>query len=277
MDRREKTQKNRYNQISPYPKNIPKKSIPKSNSKEENSKIKEKSLIIFDVDRTITDKDSLEVTSKYLLTKQQQQNFEKETENDKNWCESLNYFYSLVKKNGKTINDIKKSLEKVQMTKNFNKLFLYLKNHKDEYDIIIISGGNKFTICYMMEIYKINDIFKDIYSNIYKINNDQLIIIPSSKHRCDLCDDSLCKKVELDKYLRKSKIKYNKKIFICDGFTDLCLVRNFQSKDVVILRKNFELFNAIYKNEIDFKTKCVLEPWRDGDDIIKIMEKIKNL
>ena len=222
-----------------------------------------KYLIIFDVDKTITDEDSLDVTSKILLTKNQLKALDFAINNIESCSECLDYFYLLIKINNKTIQDIQNSLKKVRLTENFQNVFSFLRENKKYFDNIIISSGNKFSIKNIMQINHFNDIIKKVYANESYILNDRVYIFNSNRHQCDICDISLCKKTELDKYLNNDDVdnnnnnnnnnndddddnnnnnnnnnEYKRFIFICDGYNDLCLVRYFKEDDYVLLRKN---------------------------------------
>ena len=111
----------------------------------------EKILIIFDVDKTITNEDSLDVISKYLLTSEQKLQFQQNVTDEMIWVDSLNYFYELSKSNGKNIFSIKKALEKVNLTEGMIDLFSFLRKNKKIFDSIIISGGNKFSVNYLIK------------------------------------------------------------------------------------------------------------------------------
>ena len=69
-----------------------------------------KTLCVFDMDRTITNEDSMDVTSKYLLKYDQLDSLDEAAEKYINWCDTLNFFFQLVKSNGKGISEIKTSL-----------------------------------------------------------------------------------------------------------------------------------------------------------------------
>ena len=116
-----------------------------------------KTLCVFDMDRTITNEDSMDVTSKYLLKYEQLDSLDEAAEKYINWCDTLNFFFQLVKSNGKGISEIKTSLSKVELTKGMNRLFNYLRRNDDKYDSIIISSGNIFCINEMLKINHIDE------------------------------------------------------------------------------------------------------------------------
>ena len=235
----------------------------------------EKILIIFDVDKTITNEDSLDVISKYLLTSEQKLQFQQNVTDEMIWVDSLNYFYELSKQNGKNIFSIKKALEKVNLTEGMNELFSFLRKNKKIFDSIIISGGNKFSVNYLIKYHNLDDVIKEQYANQSEIKEDMLYISKASEHNCDICDPSICKKKELDNFFEKyPKNQYNKIFYICDGYNDLCLVRYLQKNDILFLRKYYDLYNTLYVDGVDFKINCKCCPWKDGKEIIRKIKKI---
>ena len=235
----------------------------------------EKILIIFDVDKTITNEDSLDVISKYLLTSEQKLQFQQNVTDEMIWVDSLNYFYELSKSNGKNIFSIKKALEKVNLTEGMIDLFSFLRKNKKIFDSIIISGGNKFSVNYLIKYHNLDDVIKEQYANQSEIKDDMLYISKAHEHNCDICDPSICKKKELDNFFEKyPKNQYNKIVYICDGYNDLCLVRYLQKNDYLFLRKYYDLYNTLYVDGVDFKVNCKCCPWRDGKEIIRKIKKI---
>jgi hypothetical protein len=130
-----------------------------------------------------------------------------------------------------------------------------------------------------MEINNFSDIIKNVFAHESSILNNRVYIFNSDKHECDICDISLCKKKELDKYLNRTEnenVDYKRFIFICDGYNDLCLVRYFKEDDYVLLRKNYDLYDTLYNENIEYKISCNLITWENGEDIVKILKKIVN-
>ncbi len=191
------------------------------------------------------------------------------------WVDSLNYFYELSKQNGKNIFSIKKALEKVNLTEGMNELFSFLRKNKKIFDSIIISGGNKFSVNYLIKYHNLDDVIKEQYANQSEIKEDNLFISKASEHNCDICDPSISKKKELDNFFEKyPKNQYNKIFYICDGYNDLCLVRYLQKNDILFLRKYYDLYNTLYVDGVDFKINCKCCPWKDGKEIIRKIKKI---
>ena len=235
-----------------------------------------KTLCVFDMDRTITNEDSMDVTSKYLLKYDQLDSLDEAAEKYINWCDTLNFFFQLVKSNGKGISEIKTSLSKVELTKGMNRLFNYLRRNDDKYDSIIISSGNIFCINEMLKINHIDDLIKEIIANRTKIIDDALIVSEANPHNCDMCCPSICKKNELEIYFEKHpRNNYKRVVFMCDGYNDLCLVRNLEKNDCCVLRKNYDLYQALFIEKVNVKTKCKFFTWVTGFDVVNILERLK--
>jgi 2,3-diketo-5-methylthio-1-phosphopentane phosphatase len=235
-----------------------------------------KTLCVFDMDRTITNEDSMDVTSKYLLNYNQLDSLDEAAEKYENWCDTLNFFFQLIKSNKKGITEIKNALSKVELSKGMNRLFNYLRRNEDKYESIIISSGNIFCINEMLKFHHIDDLIKEIIANRTKIINDTLIVSEANSHNCDMCCPSICKTKELELYFKKNpRHNYKRVVFTCDGYNDLCLVRALEKNDCCVLRKNYDLYQALFIDKVNVKTKCKFFTWTTGYDIINILERIK--
>ena len=156
------------------------------------------------------------------------------------------------------------------------RLFNYLRRNDEKYDIIIISSGNIFCINEMLKFHHIDDLIKEIIANRTKIINDTLIVSEANCHNCDMCCPSICKKNELEIYFEKHPRKnYERVIFMCDGYNDLCLVRALNKNDCCVLRKDYDLYQSLFIDKVNVKTKCKFFTWTTGYDIINILERIK--
>ena len=235
-----------------------------------------KTLCVFDVDRTITNEDSMDVTSRYLLTYEQIELLDEAAEKYINWCDTLNFFFQLVKSNGKGIEEIKNSLSKVDLTKGMKRLFNYLRRNDDKYDLIIISSGNIFCINEMLKFNQIDDLIKEIIANRTKVIDDTLIISEANSHNCDKCCPSICKKNELEIYFEKyPRENYERVIFICDGYNDICLAKNLGKNDVTLARKNFAFHKSIDENNLIKDFNCKVDFWENGNEIINYLKSFE--
>ena len=97
-----------------------------------------KNLVIFDFDQTITHFDSL--FEQFPLLKD-----EKESERLKamdavgNYVDTFNTFYELAHNKKISIEQINEVLKNLKLTKGMKELFDFLKNHKEKFEVIVIS------------------------------------------------------------------------------------------------------------------------------------------
>ena len=115
-------------------------------SKNMNPKINYKSVIIFDFDKTITEKDTFEEQLNLLKSKDEIDNLIKRIYSPERWdlimAETYNKFYDL----NITISDINFYIDNMEYTPGMEELFNFLKNKKDEYILVILSAGHLYQV-----------------------------------------------------------------------------------------------------------------------------------
>ena len=111
----------------------------------------EKICIIFDVDQTLLDKDS-DVKQFHLLPENEYKKFI--NEEYYSWEEHVNKFYRLMKKYGKTKEDVKNKIFEMCLSPKMEKFLNYLHNNKNKYELFILSAANSFIINCVLECHK---------------------------------------------------------------------------------------------------------------------------
>ena len=236
-----------------------------------------KTLIIFDLDQTITNVDTFKTITKMLLTPEETEEIKKISKIPEiNWIPIQNKLYEYAYKHGKDHLSIKNALESIPLTNGMKELFEYLRQNLSKFELIILSSGNKISIEYLLAYNKIIDIFKVILTNPSYVNEKGIIkVSQSNKHNCKTCNACQCKKVELNEYFKKNpKQNYDKIIWICDGKNDICLCESLENKDYVFPRKDYELYKELYIKNFKDKIKCKIISWKDGFDIINELKKL---
>ena len=236
-----------------------------------------KTLIIFDLDQTITNIDTFKTITKMLLTPEETEEIIKKCKiPELNWIPIQNLLYEYAYKHGKDHLSIKNALESIPLTNGMKELFEYLRQNLSKFELIILSSGNKISIEYLLAYNKIIDIFKVILTNLSYVNEKGIIkVSQSNKHNCKTCNACQCKKVELNEYFKKNpKQNYDKIIWICDGKNDICLCESLESKDYVFPRKDYDLYKELYIKNFKDKIKCKIISWKDGFDIINELKKL---
>ena len=236
-----------------------------------------KTLIIFDLDQTITNVDTFKTITKMLLTPEETEEIKNISKIPEiNWIPIQNKLYEYAYKHGKDHLSIKNALESIPLTNGMKELFEYLRQNLSKFELIILSSGNKISIEYLLAYNKIIDIFKVILTNPSYVNEKGIIkVSQSNKHNCKTCNACQCKKVELNEYFKKNpKKNYDKIIWICDGKNDICLCESLENKDYVFPRKDYELYKELYIKNFKDKIKCKIISWKDGFDIINELKKL---
>ena len=236
-------------------------------------------LNIFDVDQTITKKDFFEYLINAFLTNDEKNYIMKQLPSfQNNFVPIQNIFYETVKKKGINLEEMEKILDKVELNIGMKELFSFLKNNKNKFENIIISAGNSYNINFLLNKYKIKDLFKEIIANKGYEKNNCIFVEPCDiNHNCKKCNPSQCKTFELKKYFKKNpKENYDKIIFIGDGNSDCCLSVFLNENDYVLPKKNLFLYNSIMNGELKNIIKCKIIPWENGLEIKKFLENIIN-
>jgi len=239
---------------------------------------KKKSLLIFDFDKTIIDDDSYGHVILKTLTKEELQNiFDRRNEN---WVDGYNYSLKQIKYHGKTKEDFDKMLDELSLTKGMADLFSYIKAQKNNYDSIILSCGYDYVIKYILKKFNISNVFLDIICNPSREANpdetDQFIYVMKKKpHDCDKCNPCSCKNNEFKEFSSTHDMNnYDKIIFICDGYNDICLAKNLGKNDITMARKDFALHKQLKENNSINNLNCKFEVWENGNDIINILKSL---
>ena len=241
------------------------------------NKQNKKTLLIFDFDKTILNDDSFGHIIFKSLTKEELQTIYNNRKD--NWVDGYNYSLKQIKSHGISKTDFDNMLSELSLTSGMGDLFNYIKAQKEKYESIILSSNYEYVIKYILNKNKISDIFSDIICNPSREANEnekeQFIYVMKKKpHDCKSCNPCACKNNEFKEFCDSHDINnYDKIIFICDGFNDLCLAISLGKNDVTFARKDFVLHKKLLEKDLMNKLKCKVEFWNNGNDIIKYLEK----
>ena len=235
----------------------------------------EKICIIFDVDQTLLDKDS-DVKQFHLLPENEYKKFI--NEEYYSWEEHVNKFYRLMKKYGKTKEDVKNKIFEMCLSPKMEKFLNYLHNNKNKYELFILSAANSFIINCVLECHKLKDYFTFILCNNLNINsnNDLTFTEIGITKNCKLCYLRGCKSKIFKSYFTDEKLnKYSKIIFICDGKNDFCLACSLKINSYIFVRKNYRLDEMLKdeENNKKLKNKNIFK-WENGDDLLSFIKNI---
>ena len=92
----------------------------------------EKTLIILDNDQTLIDKTCMYYVAETLFTKEEYEYFCNENAKDKNWVESFNRFYKMLKDKKISLSKLTSTVESTELTKGMKELFEFLRENKEK-------------------------------------------------------------------------------------------------------------------------------------------------
>ena len=235
-----------------------------------------KILLIFDFDETIVDQDSIYEQAKMTLS---EEDYKKIIEIDEfDYYEAFNYFFKKEKDIGLTLQDINSNLEKISLSPKIQELFDYIRQNKSKYDLLLLSGDIDYVIKYILQYHNFLNLFSYMICNKAEIqdnNSERIIYVPRNQfpHECNLCIESQCKGLELEKFLKDKK--YEKIIFVCDGGNDYCPAKKLMKKgDIVFPREGHKFLKRIKNENLEKDLKCQIIPWKTGEDIINKLKEI---
>jgi 2,3-diketo-5-methylthio-1-phosphopentane phosphatase len=230
-------------------------------------------LLIFDFDKTIIQNDTIHFLAQHFipdLYNKMKGNLYKVND----WIAFNNEIFQEMKKNNVTIEKLKEKMGEIELSPNFNELFSFLKKNKDKYDINIISAGNKYCISNILQHKNLLSLFTNIYADNGEENKENLIKVSSFGFlNCVDCYPALCKSLIYEKYF---KGKYKQNIFVCDGYNDFCLSKKLNKNDIILVRKNHNLFHILYKKNGIKELKCKVNIWENGLEVLKVLENELN-
>ena len=237
----------------------------------------DKILLLIDFDGTIVDGDIVNTMFEATLNKEELRYvFENE---QMNYAQSMVRYFKLMKSKGKNLNDINPILETMKFNDGIEDLFNYIKENKNKFFVILITGDDLYTTSYFLKYKKYYDIF-DYFIGLpasidEKIDNQMITIQFLPPHNCDFCDKSLCKTNEFLKFLDINPEYKNSKIFyICDGWNDFCLSKNYLTeKDYIMARKGFSFWKLMQKEKFSKNIKSKVFYWNNGKEIIDVIKK----
>ena len=90
----------------------------------------EKTLIILDNDQSLTDKTGMYYVAEILFTKEEYEYFCNENAKDKNWVDSFNRFYKMLKDKKISLSKLTSTVESIELTKGMKELFEFIREKK---------------------------------------------------------------------------------------------------------------------------------------------------
>jgi 2,3-diketo-5-methylthio-1-phosphopentane phosphatase len=164
-------------------------------------KITKRILFAFDFDHTILVENTDTLILK-LLSEKAKLDLKPKYESRDNWAHFMQEVYHKMKEEGVTIDQVKQIILEMQFNPGFLDLFSYIKDNKDIFETVIISGSNTVFLNWILNKHNLNELFPIFYTNHAHPDEDCVINIkPYHTHDCEKCDNSQCKRIILDEHI----------------------------------------------------------------------------
>jgi pyridoxal phosphate phosphatase PHOSPHO2 len=228
--------------------------------------LQKKILVIFDFDHTIIDYDTYHLLRELLG--EEKEEAEKVLKND-TFINFNRFLFAKLKEKRLEIEAIKKFfLNTIELTNKMKAIFEYLREKKEIYFPIIISGSIKIIIEWVIEHFGFADVVKNIYSRQTGVDDQNYICyLENEGKKCSECNYFFCKSYVLNDILKKEE--YVRKVYVGDGLNDLCPAKILSDEDILCPRKGFPLFEKIIRKEE--KLNCKIFSWENGEHILEAL------
>lgn len=198
------------------------------------------------------------------------------------WNSLMDKMMNEVHADGKTIEDIKRVLERAPI---HPRIIPAIKSaYASGCELRIVSDANLFFIETILKHHGIRECFTDIKTNHGYVDDDcaRLRILPFhlSSHACNLnnnlCPPNMCKGKIIqeiqDSFEREGEKK--RMIYLGDGVGDFCPTLKLKEGDFVMPRKDFPVSKLINENRKLLKAE--VHEWTDGEDLELVLLHLIN-
>ncbi|KAB2611217.1 inorganic pyrophosphatase 1-like [Pyrus ussuriensis x Pyrus communis] len=195
------------------------------------------------------------------------------------WNSLMDRMMKELRSQGKTIED---TVEVLKRTPIHPRVVPAIKAaHALGCDLRILSDANLFFIETILKHLGLEEYFSEINTNPSYVDEEgSLRISPycdftNSPHGCSLCPPNMCKSVIIERIQTSVSTEGKKRlIYLGDGSGDYCPSLKLKEGDFVMPRKNFPLFDLIYKNPL--LIKAGIHEWTDGEELEQILLNLIN-
>jgi pyridoxal phosphate phosphatase PHOSPHO2 len=229
-----------------------------------------KILFAFDFDNTIIDDDS----DHFIVKELSEPLFKRLNTAKGQWTDVCNEMVGELYKLGFKPSDLNTTLASIP----FNPVMLsVLKLIKETgNDILIISDANNVYIDEISTAKGFKGLIDDVITNpaIY-LHNGRLQItrhtLADDAHKCEIgCAANLCKGRELERYLATKK--YDKIVYLGDGFNDFCPSTKLRKGDAVMPRKGFRFSKMLNDKKFRSQIDADILEWQNAQDIMDLLK-----
>jgi pyridoxal phosphate phosphatase PHOSPHO2 len=143
-------------------------------------------------------------------------------------------------------------------------------------DLVILSDSNQVYIETVLKARQLN-VFSSVITNPAWWDESGCLQIrwhtPES-HSCGLCPKNLCKGQVLQKFLSEAQQRYERVVYLGDGWNDYCPATKLRETDLLLVRKGLSLEKKL--RSTCEKLLAEIRYWENGDDVFEIFSTLLN-
>jgi len=140
--------------------------------------------------------------------------------------------------------------------------------------LLCLSDANSVFIDTILEAQGLTQAFDEIITNPASWTDDGLLKVQrrvdpnGPPHSCKVgCGVNLCKGEELESYLARKGVEYDRMVYVGDGWNDFCPALKLRAKDVVLARALFGLENRIKQEGEKHGLKARVKTWEGAWEV----------
>jgi len=158
-----------------------------------------------------------------------------------------------------------------------------VKKLKDEgkTTFLCLSSANTVFISTVLESKGLETLFEEIVTNPAEwdssgcLNLRRKIDPAGPQHGCTVgCTPNLCKGQELDAFLKKQAVEYDRIVYVGDGSNDFCPILRLRSQDLALCRSYRGLQRCIERRPEAKAMKCTVQYWAGAWEVEEAFNKL---
>jgi len=244
------------------------------------SKQVERQLIVFDFDWSLADQDSdrwiFEVLAPDIRRKM------KNTKTQYHWTDLVAQSLRELHQRGGTRADIEGALRIMPFHPAMIRGVKTLKAAtKPQTTFLCLSSANSVFISTILESKGLQDLFTEIVTNPAEWDPSGLLKLrrhvdpDGPQHNCPRgCNENICKGQELEAFLKRQGVDYDRIIYVGDGSNDFCPVVELRRQDMVFCRRFRGLENRIKREGEREGLLCQVRYWAGAWEVEELFGQL---
>ncbi|KAL4080261.1 phosphatase phospho-type [Scleroderma yunnanense] len=144
--------------------------------------------------------------------------------------------------------------------------------------LFCLSNANSVFISTILRARGLEDLFEEVITNPASFEPSGLLklrrrVDPTGpQHQCNVgCSPNMCKGDELEAFLARHQLGYDRIIYVGDGANDFCPILRMRSQDIVLCRRFRGLERRIAQ---EGGLKCQVKYWAGAWEVEEIFEQL---